>query len=100
MPSFNTEVSHSLGKEQARQRLESFLDRAAQVYKDQIGELTGEWSGDTLNFKMTTYGIAINGNLAVEEETVRIQGQLPFAAVAFRGKIEKGFAKEIERALR
>ena len=99
MPSFNTEVSHSLGKEKAKQRLESFLDRAAQVYKDQVSELRGEWSGDTLNFHMTTYGFTISGDLAVEEESVKMQGQLPFAAVAFRGKIEKSFAKELQRAL-
>jgi putative polyhydroxyalkanoate system protein len=100
MPSFNTEVMHSLGREQAKQRLESFLQRAAEHYKDQVRELTGEWSGDTLNFRMKTYGFQITGDLHVEDELVRMDGQLPFAAIAFRGKIENSFQKELQRALK
>jgi hypothetical protein len=99
MPSFSTEVAHSLGRETAKKRLESFLGRAAEVYKDQVRELSGEWDGDTLNFQMRTYGFQITGDLLVEEERVKMDGQLPFAAVAFRGKIEKSFAKELQRML-
>ena len=100
MPAFNVEVPHKLGQQEARQRLEGFVDRARQLYKDQISELNGEWTGDTLNFYMVTYGFKITGVLEVLEELVRLSGQLPFAAVAFRGKIEKSFATELERALR
>src|SRR5688572_16378235 len=87
MPSFSTEVNHNLGREGAKERLQNFLDRARKVYKDQVSDLSGEWSGDILNFVMTTYGFKINGELVVEEALVRLSGQLPFAAVAFRGKI-------------
>ncbi|SRR5690606_29141147 len=99
MPSFSTEVPHSLGREEAKQRLENFLQRAAQMYKDQVSELQGEWTGDTLNFHITTYGFKISGALTVEDNLVRLTGNLPFAAVAFRGKIEKSFAAELQRAL-
>jgi hypothetical protein len=99
MPSFSTEVNHQLGREKAKKRLEFFLQKAAEVYKDQVRELSGEWQEDTLHFKMTTYGFKITGALAVEEENVKMNGQLPFAAVAFRGKIERSFAKELQRAL-
>jgi hypothetical protein len=99
MPSFSTEVNHNLGREKAKQRLEFFLQKAAELYKGQIRELQGEWQEDTLHFKITTYGFHISGALAVEEEAVKMNGQLPFAAVAFRGKIEKSFAQELRRAL-
>lgn len=99
MPSFNTEVPHNLSREEAKKRLENFLQRAAQLYKDQVSELSGEWVGDTLNFLITTYGFKITGALAVEDQLVRLSGNLPFAAVAFRGKIEKSFASELQRAL-
>jgi len=100
MPAFKVEVPHQLGREEARKRLEGFVARARELYKDQISELNGEWSDDTLNFYMVTYGFKITGVLEVLEELVRLSGQLPFAAVAFRGKIERSFATELERALR
>lgn len=99
MPSFNTEVPHNLSREEAKKRLQNFLQRAAEVYKDQVSELKGEWVEDTLNFAITTYGFKISGALAVEDHLVRLSGNLPFAAVAFRGKIEKSFASELQRAL-
>ena len=99
MPAFKVEVPHQLGREQSRQRLEGFVARARQVYKDQISELNGDWDGDKLNFYMVTYGFKITGALEVFEDLVRLSGQLPIAAVAFRGKIEKSFATELQRAL-
>jgi hypothetical protein len=79
--------------------MESFLQKAVEVYKDQVSDLKGEWVGDTMNFAITTYGFKITGALEVEDEKVRLSGQLPFAALAFRGKIEKSFASELQRAL-
>ena len=99
MPAFKVEVPNQLGRAEARKRLEDFVARARQIYKDQISELDGQWAEDVLNFHMVTYGFKITGTLEVLEDLVRLSGQLPFAAVAFRGKIEKSFAKELERAL-
>ncbi len=99
MPSFQVEVPHQLGREKAKQRLQGFLDRARELYKNQVSELSGSWTDDTLEFLMATYGFKITGKLAVEEDKVKLAGQLPFAAVAFRGKIESSFATELKRAL-
>ncbi|HJN12681.1 MAG: polyhydroxyalkanoic acid system family protein [Pirellulaceae bacterium] len=99
MPSFKTEVPHQLGKEKAIEKLSSFLDDVAEKYKDQVSKLDGDWSDNVLDFSLTTYGFSITGKLTVDEEVARLDGQLPFAAVAFRGKIEKGIASELERAL-
>jgi putative polyhydroxyalkanoate system protein len=99
MPAFNVEVPHQLGREEARQRLEHFVRKATEMYKDQVSDLKGEWSGDTLNFAITTYGFKISGALEVQDTLVRLSGTLPFVAMAFRGKIEKSFASELQRAL-
>jgi hypothetical protein len=99
MPAFNVEVPHQLGQQSARQRLEHFIQKATETYKDQISELEGNWNDDTLDFRITTYGFKISGKLEVMENLVRLSGQLPFAAIAFRGKIEKAFASELNRAL-
>ena len=99
MPSFKTEVPHKLGKEKAVEKLHSFLDGVAEKYKDQVSKMEGNWSDNVLDFALTTFGFSISGTLTVEEDVAKLDGKLPFAAVAFRGKIEKGIAAELERAL-
>ncbi len=99
MPAFKAEVAHSLGQAEAIARLKDFLDRISQRYKDQVSHLEGQWDDNILTFSLTTYGFTLTGTLTVEEESARVEGQLPFAAVAFRGKIEKSIAEEIEQEL-
>ena len=99
MPSFKTEVPHQLGKEKAIEKLRSFLDGVAEKYKDQVSKLDGTWTDNVLDFSLTTYGFSITGKLTVDEEVAQLDGKLPFAAIAFRGKVENGIATELERAL-
>lgn len=99
MPSFSTEVPHQLGREEAIGRLKNFLDQVAEKYKDQVSQLDGEWTENVLDFSLTTYGFKITGKLTVEDDVARMDGQLPFAAVAFRGKIEQSIGAELKKAL-
>lgn len=99
MPGFGTEVDHSLGQEEATRRLKGFVDQVGEQYKDQVSHMEGEWVEHVLNFALTTYGFKISGTLEVEDDKARLQGKLPFAAMAFRGKIEQSIASEIRRAL-
>jgi hypothetical protein len=99
MPGFRTEVRHPLGREAAAERLKSFLDQVAQRYKEQVSSLEGDWTDNVLAFTLTTYGFKIPGTLTVEDDVAVIEGQLPFAAVAFRGKIESSIKSALEKAL-
>lgn len=99
MPGFGSEVEHQLGQEAAIECLKTFLDRVRERYKDQVSKLDGEWSENVLDFSLTTYGFTIDGTLTVEDQLVTLKGTLPFAAIAFRGKIESSIASELEKAL-
>ena len=99
MPKFNTAVPNPLGKDNARSAVEGLLSRVTEKYGDQVSALDQSWEGDTLNFSMTTYGFKITGNLVVEEEQVKIDGDLPFAAAMFKGKIEGSIRNELEKCL-
>ena len=99
MPSFGTEVPHRLGQEETTNRLKVFLERVRQRYKDQVSNLQGEWINNQLAFSFTTYGFAIQGTLWVESDLVKLKGNLPLAAVAFRGKIEQSIRSEIEKVV-
>jgi hypothetical protein len=99
MPAFQVNVPHNLGQEEALGRLKVFLEKVAERYKDQISKLEGNWVDNVLTFAMTTYGFAISGKLTVDDSAAHIEGQLPFAAFAFKGKIEKTIADEIAKRL-
>jgi hypothetical protein len=99
MPAFSTEVPHTLGKEVAIEKLKNLVDKVHEKYKDQVSSMTGDWADNVLSFAMTTYGFTINGDLTVEDDVAKLAGQIPFAAIAFKGKIQQSFAHEIEKAL-
>ena len=99
MPAFNVTVPHNLGKENAVERLKTFVQKITERYKDQVSKTEGNWVDNVLTFAMTTYGFTISGKLTVEDSEARLEGQLPFAALAFRGKIEQSIAGEISKAL-
>jgi len=99
MPSFNTEVSHQLGQHEASERLKRLLDQVREQYRDFVTEIQGDWADNVLTFSLKTYGFKIDGTLTVEDEVARLTGNLPFAALAFRGKIEQSIGSELRREL-
>jgi hypothetical protein len=99
MPSFSTQVANPLGKEQATERLKGFVEQLAERYKDQVSDVDGAWTDNTLNFSLTTYGFKIDGEVAVDDDAVRLQGNLPLAAMAFRKRIEETIADELGKVL-
>ena len=99
MPSFNVEVPHGLGQAAAKKRLESFLDAISEKYKDQISDLEGSWTDHILDFAFTTFGIKVKGEIAAFEDKVALNGELPMAAMIFKGKITSGIQEALQKAL-
>jgi len=99
MPGFSTEVKHTLGQAEATNRLRSFVDDAQQRFGEHVSEMDGAWNDNVLDFSLTTFGMKITGTLTVDESAARIAGQLPLAAMPFRGKVEQSIAAELEQAL-
>ena len=75
------------------------LDQVSERYKDQVSSIDGAWEENRLHFSLTTFGFTISGDLTVEEDLAVLEGQLPFAAMAFKGKVEQGIKAELEKAL-
>ncbi len=99
MPSFSTEVPHQIGQEDATNRLKGFMDKVRNRYKDQVSDLSESWEENVLTFAFKSYGFKISGTLTVEDAAARLDGKLPFAAVAFKGKIQQSIATELEKVL-
>ncbi len=99
MPGFNTEVPHELGKDAAVEKLKGFLDVVKQRYPKEISEIEGDWAENILTYAFTTFGIKVDGTLTVEEEVVKMDGNLPFAAMMFKGKISNSIKVALEKAI-
>jgi len=79
--------------------MDSFLETMEKKYKDQISDMDGSWSDNILNFSFNTFGIKIDGKMTVAEDNVQMDGELPFAAMMFKGKIASGIQEALEKAL-
>lgn len=99
MPKLNFSVPHTLEKPEARSRLEAFAERVREKYQGQVKDVKEWWEGDTLCFAFRTMGVNIDGRLAVEDDQLNVDGNLPFSAMMFKGKIESSLREELERLM-
>jgi hypothetical protein len=99
MPSLKLEFPHNLGQQEAIDRLKTLLTKVKNKYQDQVTDLQESWTDNTLNFGFSTYGFKINGNVVVEPNEVKLDGQIPFAAMIFKGKIESALRDQLTKEL-
>ena len=100
MPSLKMSVPHQLGQDEAVTRLKGFLEKVKQRYQNQVSDLEESWAANTLDFAFKTYGFHIKGHMVVDPDDVKFEGQIPFAAMMFKGKIEQTIRDEMNRVLK
>ena len=100
MPQFNVQVPHSLPQQEARERLNRFVDILRQKFQDSVNDLEQNWDGDTLRFSFKTFGVPLKGGITVDDKQLNVKGDLPFTALMFRGKIESSIREQLERLVR
>jgi hypothetical protein len=84
-------VPHSLGKEEAINRLKNGLARATSTLP--MFTLNEEiWTGDRMTFKLSAMGQEAFGNVDVAEQDVRIEITLPWLLQRF-GEMIQGAIK-------
>jgi hypothetical protein len=99
MPSVNITTPHALGAEEATARLKSLFEKLKERHGDKVSNLEESWSDNKLDYSFSTYGFNIKGDIAVEPDQVKVNGNLPFAAMMFKGKIEQTVREEMEKLL-
>jgi putative polyhydroxyalkanoate system protein len=97
MPKFEVRVPHTLTKDEARSRLERFIEMLQEKYANKVSDLQQTWEGDTLRFHFATYGIPLDGGIAIGDNELNLTGDLPFRALIFKGKIESEIREALER---
>ena len=100
MPKFNVNVDHSMGRQPAIEKLQSFSEELKVQYSREVTEVTETWNEDgTLDFSIKAMGVTITGIMNPSDDQVNVDGQLPFAALPFRGMIQNQIETELRRLL-
>lgn len=100
MPKFNVAVNHETPREQAVEKLKSFSDQIRQDSPVELTDIQESWDeSGNLEFAFKAMGLTISGTMVASDSTVTVAGKLPFAAVPFRGQIEKQIESQIKIAL-
>ncbi|MCC7086351.1 MAG: polyhydroxyalkanoic acid system family protein [Pirellulales bacterium] len=99
MPSLKLDFPHHLGQQEAVDRLKNLLSKVKNKYQDQVSDLQESWTDNMLNFGFNTYGFKISGNVVVEQNEVKLDGQIPIAAMMFKGKIESALRDQLAKEL-
>ena len=88
MPEMKLSVPHQLNQDEAATRIKGLIKQVQAQYADKVSNLKESWEGNTGNFSFEVMGFPISGTLRIESSQVMMTGQIPFAAMPFKGMIE------------
>jgi len=100
MPKLSMETPHELGQEEATHRLKHGFSFVKSSFGAHLSDVTEQWDGNALAFGFKAMGMKVSGNVAVEDSVVRLDADLPLAAIMFKGVIEQRVRTELERLLK
>lgn len=99
MPKISVSVPHQLGQQVAADRLKSFVARLKEKHQDQVSDLQEQWTENALKFGFKTFGFQFQGTGNVSDSDAKIDVDIPFAAMMFKGKIESEMRETLTRVL-
>jgi len=99
MPQLSIDLPHTLGQEEAARRLKERFDYATDTYRAHLKDFNHQWDDHTFSFGFQAMGMEVAGTLAVEPALVKLNVQLPFAAMLFKKTIEDRVRHEVGRML-
>lgn len=100
MPKFNVAVDHELQRDDVIERLKLFAIEAKAQASTIVTEVEEVWDSDgNLQFSFKAMGISVSGQVVACSESITVKGNLPFAALPFRGAIESQIRDRIQQAI-
>jgi len=99
VPKINFDVPHSLSADDAKEKLQKFIEAIQEKFKAQVSDLEQSWEGNDLSFGFKTFGIKIAGIIGVLDDKLAVDIDLPFSAMMFKGKIESEIRGQLEKLM-
>ena len=88
MPGIDITVPHRLSQPQAMSRIQGLIANVKAEHGDKISDLREEWVDNVGTYRFSVMGFAVSGTITVMPTSVRLTGDLPFAASFFKNTIE------------
>ena len=86
-------VPHRHTRMEAKQRIDSGFEQVQQQIGGKGVTVEQAWDGDVMGFVATTMGQKITGNLAVSDDQVTIEVDLPWFLAKLSGTVKEKLAK-------
>ncbi len=99
MPRLKFAVPHSLTADEAVLRLKSKIAAALSEHGGRLSDFQEQWTDHSMNFAFRAMGMSVSGTVAVEPAEVKVDAELPLAAMLFKGAIEQRLRQEIDALL-
>ncbi|QDV67969.1 Putative polyhydroxyalkanoic acid system protein (PHA_gran_rgn) [Rosistilla carotiformis] len=99
MPKVNSQVTNTLGKEKAKEKLDYMAERMERDYGDKVKNMQRVWEEDTLTISFEAMGFKIKSLLSVSEDVVDVESQLPLAAMPFKGMVQTRMVDTLQKML-
>ena len=100
MAKFNVAIDHQLSRQDAVEKLKGFSANLRSEVRDRVTDVEESWDEDgNLNFSFKALGFEVSGQMVTCDSQVTVAGNLPFAALPFRGAIESEVKQRLQEAI-
>ena len=99
MPSICIAVPHNLTQQEAKNRIQNFASQSRGHFGGVVSDVKEDWTDNTGSFSFRAMGFPVSGKLHVEAANVRVEIDLPLAALPFKSKIETEMASRAKALL-
>ncbi|MGW8256504.1 MAG: polyhydroxyalkanoic acid system family protein, partial [Thermoguttaceae bacterium] len=99
MPRISLEMPHKLGREEVLRRIKDKFAEVHNQYGEMVNNFQENWVDHTHSFSFQAMGMAVSGSVQVEDSLVKLNADLPFAAMLFKGTIEQRIREEMDSLL-
>ena len=89
MADLNISIPHELSKQEAVTRIKKLLTNLKKEQAQFISDVKEKWEGEKGEFQFTAQGFDLAGIIQVNDNSVDIDAELPFALSFFKGMIKK-----------
>ncbi len=97
MPTVSVSVPHEQSPEVIVKKSEPYIEKMINDFEGK--DLEMEWEGNNADFSFKSLAFTIKGRVAVDDQQIAVDIDLPFAAMMFKDKVEKALTKNLTRAV-
>jgi hypothetical protein len=99
MPKVSLTVPHELGQDEARDRIQHLLADVREKYGKQVSDIREEWNGNSCDLAWKSMGMGMSATIQINPSDVSVDGNMPMAFMAFKGKMEQLVRERVTQAL-